>query len=121
VLAVAQPSIETDELLRDLERRSDLCLLRVASISAARVVLQEVAVDLVLVGATADTEVFSTLLHDAQDLHPRTPILAVSSNETHLPQGGASPTLALLRSPVLPEVLNRTVDVALGLRANAKG
>jgi hypothetical protein len=121
VLAIAQPSIETDELLRDLDGRSDLCLLRVSSISAARVALQEVSVDLVLFGPTTDTETFSVLLQDAQELRPRTPILAIGSEETHLPQRRASPTLALLRGPVVPEVLNRTVDVALGLRASDKG
>jgi hypothetical protein len=118
VLAIAEPSIETDELLRDLERRSDLCLLRVSSMSAARVALQYVAVDLVLVGPTTDTGTFSTVVREAQELRPRIPILAIGSEETLLPQKGVSPTLALLRGPVAPEVLTRTVDVALGLRAN---
>jgi hypothetical protein len=121
VLAIAQPSIETNDLLYDLERRSDLCLLRVSSTSAARVALQEVAVDLVLVGPTTDTDTLSMLLHDAQELRPETPILAIGSEETLLPPGRASRMLALLRRPVLPEVLNRTVDVALGLRAGDKG
>ena len=120
MLVFAQPSHETDELLRDLERRPDLCLLRVSSSSAARVALQDVPVDLVLVGPTTDAETFSAVLQSAKELRPRTPVLALASAVVPLPQGRTSPTLALLRGPVLPEVLNRTVDVALGLRAREK-
>jgi hypothetical protein len=117
VLVFAHPSLETDELLRDLERRPDLCLLRVSTVSAIRVALQDVPVALVLVGPTTDTETFSAVLKSAKELRPRTPVLALGS-EAHLPQARTSPTLARLRGPVLPEVLNRTVDVALGLRAS---
>jgi hypothetical protein len=116
VLVFAYPSSETDEWLHELERRSDLCVLRVSSVRAARFTLQEVTVDLFLVGPTVDDDMFSSLLEQAKDLRPRTPVLAVHSEPTQIPPESRSATLALLRSPVLPDVLSRSVDLALGLR-----
>jgi hypothetical protein len=115
VLVFAQPSAGTEDLLRGLELRTDLCLLRVSTVGAARVALQDVAVDLVVIGPVTDPETLSAIVQSVQDLHPRTPVLALGA-ESHLAQGRASPTLACLRGSVSPEILNRTVDVALGLR-----
>jgi hypothetical protein len=119
LLVFAHPSSETDEMLADLERRPDLCVLRVASIAGARFALEEVPVDLVLVCPTTDKAAFSAVLETARELRPRTPVLVVSSEPAPPPTEERSATLGLLRAPVLPDVLNRTVDVALGLRASA--
>jgi hypothetical protein len=120
VLVFAQPSAETEEWLRGLELRSDLCLLRVSTVGAARIALQDVAVDLVVVGPVTDPETLSAVLQSAEDLRPRTPVLALGAEE-RLCQGRTSPSLARLRGSVSAELLNRTVDVALGLRATAPG
>jgi hypothetical protein len=116
VLVFAQPSAETEELLRGLERRTDLCVLRVLTVEAARIALQDLAVDLVVVGPVAEADALSEVLESTKDLRPRTPVLALS--EPRPSQGRTSPTLAHLRGSVSPEILNRTVDVALGLRAS---
>jgi hypothetical protein len=120
VLVFAQPSPQTDDLLREIEHRADLCLLRVSTSGAARVALSEVGVDLVVVCPATDHGAFTTVLQDCRDLRPQTPVLAFVAAQPPLPDGRSWRSLALLRWPVLPEVLNRTVDVALGLMASGK-
>jgi len=115
LLVLAQPSAETDDLLETLVRRSDLVLLRVANLSAAEIALRDVAVSLVLVCAETEAESVTAVLERTEQLRPGTPVLALR------PRGGEplavwkGRTIGILQSPILPDVLSRTVDVALGL------
>jgi hypothetical protein len=104
ILVLAQPSSDTDELLEPLLRRPDLGLLRVATLDAARIALRDVAVKLVLVCPETDVAAIASILDLSEALRPGTPVLLLRAR-----------TIAVLRCPVFPEVLSRTVDVALGL------
>lgn len=125
LLVVAQPSAETDDLLEPLVKRPDLVLLRVTDLNAAELALRDVAVSLVLVCPETEAAWVTAILDKTDKLRPDTPVLALR------PRGGDSlpawkgRTIGVLRCPILPEVLSRTVDVALGLgarpRATAKG
>jgi len=120
LLLLEQPSAETDDLLDPLVKRTDLCLLRVTNLNAAEIALRDVAVSLVLVCPETDAEAVTAILNKADHLRPGTPVLALR------PRGGdplpawKGRTIGVLRCPILPEVLSRTVDVALGLRAHPR-
>src|SRR5207247_913197 len=115
LLIVAQPSPETDELLAPLLRRVDLCLLRVATLAAAEIALRDVAVKLVLVCPETDVDAVTAILNRTNQLRPGTPVLALRPRAGQHPPTWRRRTIAVLRVPVSPAVLDRTVDVALGL------
>jgi hypothetical protein len=115
LLVLAQPSADTDDLLAALVRRVDLCLLRVTDLKAAQVALRDVAVKLVLVCPETEASTVTAVLNMTEKLRPGTPVLALRArDDTALPVW-KDWTIGVLRCPVLPEVLSRTVDVALGL------
>jgi len=112
-LVLAQPSGETDDLLDPLVRRADLCLLRVTSLRAAEIALRNVAVSLVLVCPETDIASVSALLAKADELRPGTPVLALRSRSGENLPVLKAPTVGVVRGPILPDVLSRTVDVVL--------
>jgi hypothetical protein len=114
-LVLAQPSADTDDLLEPLLRRPDLGLLRVATIDAARIALRDVAVGLVLVCPETEAGAVTSILDGTDELRPGTPVLVLRARGSDAPRGWKGRTIAVLRCPVFPEVLSRTVDVALGL------
>jgi hypothetical protein len=114
VLVLAQPSPETDDLLVDLIKRRDLHLLRVATVEAAVVALRDLLVSLVIVCSETPNQSIGALLGQIDVLRPGIPVLAVRDRQAES-AGWRARGVGVLRSPVLPEVLSRTVDVALGL------
>lgn len=119
LLVLAQPSAETDDLLEILVKRSDLVLLRVTDINAAEIALRDVAVSLVLVCPETEAALVTAILDRTDQLRPSTPVLALRARGDDPPPSWKRRTIGLLRCPILPDVLSRTVDVALGLGARA--
>lgn len=115
LLILAQPSAETDDLLEPLVRRADLCLLRVTDLNAAEIALRDVAVSLVLVCPETDAAAVTAILDKTDQLRPGTPLLALRSRSGEPLPAWKGRTIGVLRCPILPDVLSRTVDVALGL------
>ena len=115
VLVLAQPSQETDDLLTELMKRRDLHLLRVATVEAAVVALRDLDVSLVLVCAETPVDSIGALLGQIELLRPGIPVLAVRERSGEEPVAWRTRAVGVLRLPVLPDLLSRTVDVALGL------
>jgi DNA-binding NtrC family response regulator len=115
VLVLAQPSQETDDLLADLMKRRDLHLLRVATVEAAVVALRDLLVSVVIVCSETPGESVGALLRQIDVLRPGIPVLAVRDRKGEESAAWRARGVGILRSPVVPEVLSRTVDVALGL------
>ncbi|HVV48040.1 MAG TPA: hypothetical protein VHO06_00110 [Polyangia bacterium] len=121
MLVLAQPSAETDDLLDPLVKRADLILLRVTDINAAELALRDVAVSLVLVCPETEVACVTAVLDRIDRLRPRTPVLALRPRSGEPLTAWKGRTIGVLRCPVLPEVLSRTVDVALGLGTRSEG
>jgi hypothetical protein len=117
VLVLAQPSAETDDLLDALIKRPDLVLLRVTDLTAAELALRDVAVSLVLVCPETAVDSVTAILDRTEELRPGTPVLALRPRSGDSLPGWKGRTIGVLRSPILPDILSRTVDVALGLGA----
>jgi hypothetical protein len=120
LLVLAQPSAETDDLLDPLVKRTDLCLLRVTNLNAAEIALRDVAVTLVLVCPETAAEAVTAILNKTAHLRPGTPVLALRPRGSESLPAWKGRTIGVLRCPILPDVLSRTVDVALGLRARPR-
>ena len=121
MLVLAQPSAETDDLLEPLVKRADLVLLRVTDVNAAELALRDVALSLVLVCPETPTASVSAVLETIDQLRPGTPLLALRSRNAESPPTWKGKTVGILRCPLLPDLLSRTVDVALGLSAKPTG
>jgi hypothetical protein len=119
VLVLARPGPDGDDLFAELARRADLTLLRVATAAAASLALRELPVSLVVAGPnTATGEIESVLtLRDAA--RPGTPVLAIRARQESTPGAWTARGVAVLRMPLLPDVLSRSVDVVLGMKRGA--
>jgi hypothetical protein len=119
LLVLAQPSPETDDLLELLVRRVDLCLFRVTTLTASEIALRDMAVSLVLVGPEIGAGAVTAILDKTDELRPGTPVLALRPRGAEHLLAWKGRTVGILHCPILPGVLNRTVDVALGLSAQS--
>jgi hypothetical protein len=120
LLVLAQPCADTDDLLETLVKRPDLVLLRVTDLNAAELALRDVAVSLVLVCPETEAAWVTAILDKTDQLRPGTPVLALRPRSSDSPSAWKGRTIGVLRCPILPELLSRTVDVALGLSAKPR-
>lgn len=115
LLVLAQPSAETDDLLESLVKRPDVVLLRVTDLNAAELALRDVAVSLVLVCPETDAAWVTAILDKTDELRPGTPVLALRARSADTLPTWKGRAIGVLRCPISPDVLSRTVGVALGL------
>ena len=115
ILVLAQPSSDVDDLLDPLLWRAELGLLRVATPEAALIALRDVAVSLVLICPETHPAAVAAVLTMVSELRPNTPVLLFCLRGEVVPAAGRGRRFAVLRCPIARDVLNRTVDVALGL------
>lgn len=115
VLVLAQPSPETDDLLAPLVKRSDLVLFRVSDLNAAELALRDVAVSLVLVCPETEAPLVTAIVEQIDHVRPGIPVLALRPRSGDSQTAWKGRTIGVLRCPILPDVLSRTIDVALGL------
>jgi hypothetical protein len=116
VLVLAPPGEEADDLFADLSRREDLCLLRVATPAAASVAVREVPVAVFIAGPELPATALDAVLAQLDAIRPHTPVLAIRSRRADEPPAWAERGVGVLRLPLLPGVLSRSVDVVLGLK-----
>lgn len=118
VLVLAQPGPAGDDLFAELSRRSDLTLLRVATAAAARVAIGELSVALVVACPDTAAAEIDAVLSYRDAVRPGTPVLAVRARRAALPGEWSARGVAVLRMPLLADVLARSVDVVLGMKGN---
>jgi hypothetical protein len=116
VLVLARPGAESDELFSDLSEREDLCLLRVANAAAANITLREMPVALVIACPEIPAAAIESVLGELRGVRAGTPVLAIRSRGAAEPAGWRDRGVGVLRMPLLPGVLARSVDVVLGMK-----
>ncbi|HET8542424.1 MAG TPA: hypothetical protein VFL83_21300 [Anaeromyxobacter sp.] len=120
VLLLARPGPERDELFADLDRREDLCLLRVATAAAAARAIEEMPVALLVACPETPAAAIDAALASLERARPGTPVLALRARRAPEPASWKARGVAVLRLPLLPGVLSRSVDVVLGMSGARK-
>lgn len=118
VLVLSRPGPESEDLLADLSQREDLCLLRVATPAAANRALDEMPVALVIACHETATAAIESVLAHLRQARAGTPVLAIRTRQAQEPAAWSERNVAVLRMPLLPGVLSRSVDVVLGMKRN---
>jgi hypothetical protein len=119
VLVLARPGPEGDDLFAELSRRADLTLLRVATAAAASLAIRELPVALVVACPDTATAEIESVLSYRDAVRPGTPVLAIRARQESTPGAWSGRGVAVLRMPLLPDVLSRSVDVVLGMKHGA--
>jgi hypothetical protein len=112
---LAQPGAESDDLFADLSQREDVCLLRVATATAAGVAIQEMPVALVIACPQTAAPAIDAVVALLDAVRPGTPVLAIRERQSPEPADWSARHVAVLRLPLLGGVLTRAVDVVLGM------
>jgi DNA-binding NtrC family response regulator len=115
VLAVGRGGPELDELTQDLQGRSDLLLVHCPELAAAREALRSVPVALLIVCAAVPERSVTQALRAVDELRPGIPVLVVRARSGAAPARWATRGVGVLRRPLLPHALSRSVEVVLGL------
>jgi hypothetical protein len=116
VLVLAGPGPEGDDLFAELSRRADLTLLRVATAAAASLAIRELPVALVVACPDTATAEIESVLAYRDAVRPGLPVLAIRARQESTPGAWSGRGVAVLRMPLLPDVLSRSVNVVLGMK-----
>ncbi|HVE83310.1 MAG TPA: hypothetical protein VND93_10705 [Myxococcales bacterium] len=115
MLAVGRGGPELDELTQDLEGRADLLLVHCPELAAAREALRRVSVALLIVSSAVPARGVGQALRAVDELRPGIPVLVVRGRAGAAPAHWASRGVGVLRRPLLPHALSRSVEVVLRL------
>jgi hypothetical protein len=116
VLLVVAPALtDREALFAELGDRRDFRLRFVASAGEAGRTLQAHEVVLVIASPEVATGDVSQLLADKARDRPALPLLVIRNRQAEEPPAWARGGVGVLRCPLLPAALSRSVDVVLGL------
>ena len=121
ILVLARPGPESDDIFADLSQREDLCLLRVATPAAANRTVAEMPVALVIACPETAAAAIESVVAHLDQVRRGTPVLAIRPRQAQAPSAWSAQNVAVLRMPLLPGVLSRSVDVVLGMKRNHEG
>jgi DNA-binding response OmpR family regulator len=114
VLGAGAP--ESDALLADLATRGGFQLLRAANSDLAEALLRDSPVSLALACPEAPAVEIERLVAAVERSRRSIPVLAIRSARSAWPDRWAELGVGVLRSPLLPDALARSVEVVLGLK-----
>ncbi len=120
VLLLARPGPASEELFADLDGREDLCLLRVATAQAAARAIEEMPVALLVACPETPASSVDAVVAALERARPGTPVIALRARQAPEPAAWKARGVAVLRLPLLPGVLSRSIDVVLGMRGARK-
>ena len=118
MLVLCGGSSDSDALLADLQARGDFQLLRAANSGRAETVLRESQVALALACPEAPVPEIERLVAAVGRSGRTIPILAIRNAGSTDPARCAELGVGVLRAPLLPDALARSVEVVLGLKRN---
>ncbi len=116
VLLLARPGTESEDIFADLSQREDLCLIRVANAATANRTIEEMPVSLVIACPEIPAAAIDSVLEGVRRSRPGTPVLAVRARRAAPePPAWSEAGVAVLRLPLVPGALSRSLDVVLGM------
>jgi hypothetical protein len=114
VLVVAPAGADGDDGVAELSARPDLRVRRAAA-AGVEAALRDGAVRLLVAAPALETSAVTALLAARDRLRPELPVLVVRHRKADEPEGWIQRGVGVLRCPLLPRALSRSVDVVLGL------
>jgi DNA-binding NtrC family response regulator len=117
LLVVAPGGADRDGLFAELAARADYRVCFAGGAAEACQALGAASVALLIAAPEILTADVSALLAAKDRLRPGIPVLVIRHRQAEAPPAWARRGVGVLRCPLLPEALSRSVDVVLGLAA----
>jgi hypothetical protein len=117
LLVVAPATADRGELFAGLEARGDFRVLYAATVDEALQALRERPVALLIAAPELPAAAVSELLASREEVRPALPVLVIRHRQSEEPPGWERGGVGILRRPLLPDALSRSIDVVLGLAA----
>lgn len=117
LLVVAPSRLDREDLFHDLAARAGYLVRYAAGPLDAGQALEAQPVALLIAAPEVPTAEVSQLLASRERWRPGIPVLVIRNRQAEEPAGWARQGVGVLRCPLLPEALSRSVDVVLGLGA----
>lgn len=117
LLVLAPPGTDWDGLFRELSERREFELRFSATAAEAERALTYDEVALLIAAPEVPTTEVNQLLASKARHRPDLPVLVIRNRQAEEPAGWTRRGVGVLRCPLLPAALSRSVDVVLGLGA----
>lgn len=114
---LAPPGTDREGLFRELGERGEFALRWFATAGEAERGLADLAVALLIAAPEVPTAEVNHLLVAKARHRPDLPVLVIRNRQAEEPAGWSRRGVGVLRCPLLPAALSRSVDVVLGLGA----
>ena len=115
LLVVAPVGAGRDEIFKSLCTCAAYRLFYAVTAASAERMLREHAVEVVIASPEISSATVSQLLLAKRRLRPDAPFLVIRNRQAEEPELWAKHGVGVLRCPLLPEALGRSVDLVLGL------
>jgi hypothetical protein len=116
ILVLARAGAAGEELFAELAGRRDLIVLRADTVAAAALALRDLPVALVVTCNETSGDVVDALLGAIERVRPGTPVLAVRDRKAPERPAWRARGVGVLRRPLSPGVISRSIDVVLRLK-----
>ncbi len=114
---VAPAGTDRDGLFANLEERGEFALRFAASAPEAERALSAGPVVLIVAAPEVPTAEVTRLVASRARLRPDLPMLVIRNRQAEEPRAWSRHGVGVLRCPLLPTALGRSIDVVLGLSA----
>jgi DNA-binding response OmpR family regulator len=118
LLVVAPPSSERSELFAGLEARADFVVQYAATVAEAAQAIRARPVALMITAPELPAAAVTELLASRERGRSALPVLVIRDRQAEEGGGWERSGVGVLRRPLLPDALARSVDVVLGLALN---
>ncbi len=115
LLVVAPGGTDREALFSELAARAGYLLRYAGSVGDASRALAGAPVALLIAAPEIPAAEVTQLLASKDRLQPGVPVLVIRNRQADEPDAWARGGVGVLRCPLLPEALSRSVDVVLGL------
>jgi hypothetical protein len=121
VLIITPARRVEEDVFQELQGRKDLHILFAATTAEAEKALREHAVSVLIASEEVSTDWVNELLGAMEKIRPGLPLLVLRRRQAEEPSSWTERGVGVLRCPLLPEALGRSVDIVLGLRSASDG
>jgi DNA-binding NtrC family response regulator len=116
LLVVAPSASERGEIFAGLEARDDFSVVYAETVEEAVQALRGRPVALLIAAPELPAASVTELLSTREQVRPALPVLVIRNRQAEEPAGWERQGVGVLRRPLLPEALGRSVEVVLGLK-----